>query len=60
MVMNPPAMWETRVKSLGRKDPLEKGMATDSSILFFFFSFIFISRRLIALQYCSGFCHTLT
>ena len=27
---------------------------------FFFFSFIFISWRLITLQYCSGFCHTLT
>ena len=26
----------------------------------FFFSFIFISWRLISLQYCSGFCHTLT
>ena len=26
----------------------------------FFFSFIFINRRLITLQYCSGFCHTLT
>ena len=26
---------------------------------FFFFSFIFISWRLITLQYCSGFCHTL-
>ena len=26
----------------------------------FFFSFIFISWRLITLQYCSGFCHTLT
>ena len=25
-----------------------------------FFSFIFISCRLITLQYCSGFCHTLT
>ena len=25
-----------------------------------FFSFIFISWRLITLQYCSGFCHTLT
>ena len=24
----------------------------------FFFSFIFISWRLITLQYCSGFCHT--
>ena len=28
--------------------------------LFFFFFFIFISWRLITLQYCSGFCHTLT
>ena len=28
--------------------------------LFFFFSFIFISWRLITLQHCSGFCHTLT
>ena len=27
---------------------------------FFFFSFIFISWRLITLQYFSGFCHTLT
>ena len=27
---------------------------------FFFFSFIFISWRLISLQYCSGLCHTLT
>ena len=28
--------------------------------VFFFFSFIFISWRLITLQYFSGFCHTLT
>ena len=27
---------------------------------FLFFSFIFISWRLITLQYCSGFCHSLT
>ena len=27
------AMWETWVQSLGREDPLEKGMATLSSIL---------------------------
>ena len=26
-------MWETRVRSLGGEDPLEKGMATHSSIL---------------------------
>ena len=28
MVKNLPAMQETRVQSLGREDPLEKGMAT--------------------------------
>ena len=28
-----PAMWETRIRSLGREDPLEKEMATHSSIL---------------------------
>ena len=30
------------------------------NLSFIFFSFIFISWRLITLQYCSGFCHTLT
>ena len=33
MVKNLPAMWETWVRSLGWEDPLEKGMATHSSIL---------------------------
>ena len=33
MVKKPPAMGETRVHSLGWEDPLEKGMATHSSIL---------------------------
>ena len=33
MVKNLPAMWETQVRSLGQEDPLEKGMATHSSIL---------------------------
>ena len=33
MVKNLPAMWETRVQSLGREDPLEEGMAIHSSIL---------------------------
>ena len=32
MVKNLPAMQETRVQSLGREDPLEKGMAIHSSI----------------------------
>ena len=33
MVKNPPAMQETWVQSPGWEDPLEKGMATHSSIL---------------------------
>ena len=32
-VKNPPAMQETRVQFLGQEDPLEKEMATHSSIL---------------------------
>ena len=34
IVKNLPAMWETQVQSLGQEDPLEKGMAAHSSILF--------------------------
>ena len=33
LVKNPPAMWETWVRSLGWEDTLEKGKATHSSIL---------------------------
>ena len=33
MVKNLPAVQETWVQSLGEEDPLEKGMATHSSIL---------------------------
>ena len=33
LVKNPPAMQETQVQSLGGEDPMEKGMATHSSIL---------------------------
>ena len=33
LVKNLPAMQETQVRSLGQEDPLEKGMATHSSIL---------------------------
>ena len=33
MVRNLSAVWETWVRSLGWEDPLEKGMATYSSIL---------------------------
>ena len=33
LVENPPAMQETWIRSLGLKDPLEKGTAIHSSIL---------------------------
>ena len=33
LVKNPPAMRETQVQSLGWEDLLEKGMATQSSVL---------------------------
>ena len=33
MVKSLPAMWETRVRSLGGEDPLQEEMATYSSIL---------------------------
>ena len=33
VVENLPAMQETRVRSLGQEDPLEKGMATHFSVL---------------------------
>ena len=33
MVKNLPEMLETQVQSLGQEDPLEKGVATHSSIL---------------------------
>ena len=33
LVKNPPAMWETWVRSLSWEDPLEKGKATHASIL---------------------------
>ena len=33
VVKNLPVMWETRVRSLDQEDPLEKEMATHSSIL---------------------------
>jgi len=32
MVKNPPEMWKTRVLFLLQKDPLEKGIASHSSI----------------------------
>ena len=33
MIKNPPAMWETWIRSLSWEDLLEEGVATNSSIL---------------------------
>ena len=33
MVNNLPEMWDTQVQSLDWEDPLEEGMATNSSVL---------------------------
>ena len=32
-IKNPPAMWETQVRSLSQEDPLEEDMGTLSSVL---------------------------
>ena len=40
------AMWETWVRSLGWEDTLEEGMATHSSILFFFFQSSILAWRI--------------
>ena len=39
---------------------ISSDISTYHSSTLLFFSFIFISWRLITLQYCSSFCHTLT
>ena len=44
MVETPPAVQETQVHSLGWEDPLERGIATHSSIL------VFVSISLYLLQ----------
>ena len=53
MVKNPTAIQKMRVGSLAREDPVEKEMATHSSILFYLFNW-----RVITIQYCDDFCHT--
>ena len=40
-VKNLPAVQETQVQSLGRKDPLEKEIATHSSLLLLLLLFLF-------------------
>ena len=46
LVKNPPAMWETWIRSLGWEDPLEKGKVTHSSILAWRIPWIIQSMRL--------------
>ena len=41
LVKNPPAMWETWVRSLGWEDLLEKGKATHSSIYIYNRSYVY-------------------
>ena len=49
MVKNLPAMWETRVQTLGWEDPLEEEMATHSSILAWRIPWTEESRRLASI-----------
>ena len=41
-------------------DCVDHKILWEKKFIFIFFPFIFIRWRLIILQYCSGFCHTLT
>ena len=64
--------WNVRSMNQGKLEVVKREMARVNTDILgiseikqtgmgeFFFSFIFISWRLITLQYCSGFCHTLT
>ena len=51
--------WITQV-ALMVKNPSAHAGETERCVLNSFLLFFFISWRLITLQYCSGFCHTLT
>ena len=61
-----PEVTSPKIKVLGRAVilricfPAFSSLAHGLFLHLFFFPFIFISWRLIILQYCSGFCHTLT
>ena len=55
MVKRLPKMWETRVQSLGQEDPLEKEMATHSSILFFFSTPVFLPGKSHGLRILVGY-----
>ena len=47
-----------KMEAWGKSDA--PGLFSGFFFFFFFSSFTYISWRLITLQYCSGFCHTLT
>ena len=47
------------VKRRGDKGTVP-GKGGEMTFFFFFFKFIYFNRRLITLQYCSGFCHEVT
>ena len=47
MVKNLPEIQETWVRSLGWEDPLEKGMATQSTIMIYMFAFSYYANTLI-------------
>ena len=53
-----PECWQNLCLGSSIMKPRDPQMTPNFS--HFFFPFIFISWRLITLQYCSGFCHTLT
>ena len=48
------------VEGARSSNPAQEPAPQGGFLFYFIFSFIFISWRLITLQYCSGFCHTLT
>ena len=50
----------TNIHTLLLVSPYMNYYISEDVFVFVLFSFIFISWRLITLQYCSGFCHTLT
>ena len=60
LVKNPPAMWETWVRSLGWEDPLKKGKATRSSILAWRIQLSDVSVQFSSVaQLCPAFCDTM-
>ena len=52
--------WHEYTERLSKKDLFFFSISTTHILFIYFFPFIFICWRLITLQYCSVFCHTLT